>query len=139
MYENPYQYYPQYPQYQPVQQQVPQAMPYVQNNNVRIKMDLVQNRTAADVYRVDPGMKVILMDVDNACVYVRERTFDGKVISSDYDLIPHKDEPVVVAPPVDLSGYVKAEDIPQIVADEVEKRMAQMIKPSRRQKSEEEQ
>lgn len=146
MYENfPYYGYPQYQQQVPPQvpqqipQQVPQQMPQPQYPQTRIKLDLVQNKTSADVYRVDPGQRVILFDVDNASVYVRERALDGKVTSEDYDLFLHKDEPVKEEPKIDLTKYVKKDDISRIVSDEVEKRMSQItLKPAKKQKGEDE-
>lgn len=140
MYENfPYYGYPQYQQQvtPQVPQQIPQQVPQVPQFP-RLKLDLVQNRTSADVYRVEPGQRVVLFDVDNASVYVRERAIDGKVTSEDYDLVLHKDEPVKEEPKVDMTKYVRKEDISRIVSDEVEKRMAQMLKPSRKQKGDEE-
>lgn len=100
-------------------------------------LSYVANRTAADLFNVNPGQRAILMDMDAPIVYGKERGADGKLLPLEiYDLVPHK-EPPAPSQTVNLDGYVRYEDIDRIVAEEVEKRITEAFsKPSKKKKEE---
>lgn len=111
---------------------VPQPQPMMQPT-----LAYVANRTAADLFNVNPGQRAILMDMDAPIVYGKERGADGKLLPLEiYDLVPHK-EPPAPSQAVNLDGYVRYEDIDRIVAEEVEKRITEAFsKPSKKKKEE---
>jgi hypothetical protein len=96
-------------------------------------LSYVANRTAADLFNVNPGQAAILIDMDMPMVYKKSRGADGKLIPLEvYDLVPHKEvvEPVQT---VNLDGYVKYADIDRIVAEEVDRRITEAFsKPSKK-------
>jgi hypothetical protein len=106
----------------------------------------VANKTAADLFNVNPGQEAVLIDMDMPYVYRKARTSDNKLQPLQwFDLIPHK-EPVVKEE-VNLDGYVRADeleteyvrraDLNKIISDEVERRMSEVFtKPSRRKSQE---
>jgi len=106
------------------QQQAPMAQPI---------LSYVANRTAADLFNVNPGQSAILIDMDSPYVYKKSRGTDGKLLPLEiYDLVAHKD-PVIAPVMPDMDGYVKYEDIDRIVAEEVEKRITEAFsKPSKK-------
>lgn len=122
------QYYPNYLypnqfQGQPNQMQVNQ-IPTVQR-----KVDLVQGRAMAEVYAVEAGTEVVLVDMDNPQVYRKARGFDNVMQEMEvFDLVPHKE--AKKEPKVDLSGYVKADDLDGIIGErikeEVDKRLSEI-------------
>ena len=96
-------------------------------------LSYVANRTAADLFNVNPGQAAILIDMDMPMVYKKSRGSDGKLIPLEvYDLVPHK-EVVEAHQTVNLDGYVKYADIDRIVAEEVDKRITEAFsKPSKK-------
>lgn len=106
----------------------------------------VANKTAADLFNVNPGQEAVLIDMDMPYVYRKARTSDNKLQPLQwFDLIPHK-EPVIKEE-VNLDGYVRADeleteyvrraDLNKIISDEVERRMSEVFtKPSRRKSQE---
>lgn len=134
---NPYQYYNPYPMgYNPNPVvSAPVATPTVQPNTQttsvpQVKLDTVSGRTAADVYNVEVGQKVILFDIDNPCVYEKYRDMDNKLTTEIYDLTLHTEVAPVTAQSINLDEYVKAETIEQIISDrvkaEVDKRLSEI-------------
>ena len=99
-------------------------------------LSYVANRTAADLFNVNPGQAAILIDMDAPLVYKKSRGADGKLIPLEvYDLVPHK-EVVETPQTVNLDGYVKYTDIDRIVAEEVEKRFTEAFtKPSKKKQT----
>jgi len=98
------------------QQPTPMAQPI---------LSYVANRTAADLFNVNPGQSAILIDMDSPYVYKKSRGTDGKLLPLEiYDLVVHKD-PVIAPVMPDMDGYVKRDDIDRIVAEEVEKRITE--------------
>ena len=78
----------------------------VQQNNIIAQpiLSYVANRTAADLFNVNPGQSAILIDMDSPQIYKKSRGSDGKLVPLEiYDLTPHK-EPVAEAAPVNLDG-----------------------------------
>lgn len=99
-------------------------------------LSYVANRTAADLFNVNFGQSAILVDMDAPFIYKKSRGVDGKLLPLEiYDLIKHEDQ--VIAPTVNLEGYVRYEDIDRIVAEEVEKRITEAFaKPSKKKQTE---
>lgn len=109
--------YPDYQNYinqmQLQQQQLNQQIQSMQQMNQRTVLDRVQGEASADVYPVQPGQEVILFDIDNPYVYRKSRGMDNKLEQQRYRLVldvPEKQEETI-----DLSGYVREDDIAQIV------------------------
>jgi hypothetical protein len=136
---NPYQQQMEY--YQMMQNQLAQQqaqLQQAQRQNQRTVLDFVQGEASADVYPVQPGQEVILMDVDNPYVYRKARGTDNKLEQHRYRL-ELDDKADETKPEIDLTGYVKADEIAQIVADAVEKKMSEYtLKPTKKPKQAEE-
>lgn len=107
---------------QPVQQQMVQPI-----------LSYVANKTAADLFNVNPGQDAILIDMDMPYVYKKSRGADGKLLPLEmYELVPFK-EKETIQQAVNLEGYVRYEDINNIVAKEVDKRISEAFaRPSRK-------
>ena len=128
-------YYPNYPNYfypQMAQPNMVNNMNANMNTNptVQRKVDLVQGRAMADVYPVDAGTEVVLVDMDNPVVYRKARGFDNVMQPMEvFDLTPHK-EKEAKEPKIDLSAYVKADEIDGIIEErikeEVDKRLSEI-------------
>ena len=104
----------------------------------RTIIDRVQGEASADVYPVQPGQEVILFDMDNPLVYRKARSADNKLEKQRFRLVPDEKE-VEKKQTLDLSGYVKEEDIAQIVADAVEKKLSEYtLRPTKKPKQVEE-
>jgi len=94
----------------------------------------VANKTAADLFNVNPGQEAVLIDMDMPYVYRKVRTADNKLQPLEwFDLIPHKEQSAVEQP--NLEGfvkeeelhkkYVKRDELSRIISQEVEKRMSE--------------
>ena len=134
--------YPDYQNYlnqmQIQQQQLNQQLQNMQQMQ-RTVLDRVQGEASADVYPVQPGQEVILFDIDNPYVYRKSRGMDNKLEQQRYRLVLDEKEQETEPKTVDLSGYVREEDIAQIVSDAVEKKMSEYtLKPTKAKKQVEE-
>lgn len=134
--------YPDYQNYlnqmQIQQQQINQQMQNMQQMQ-RTVLDRVQGEASADVYPVQPGQEVILFDIDNPYVYRKSRGLDNKLEQQRYRLVLDDKEPETEPKTIDLSGYVREEDIAQIVSDAVEKKLSEYtLKPTKAKKQVEE-
>lgn len=113
----------------------------VQSVTMQPILSYVANKTAADLFNVNPGQSAILIDIDSPQIYKKSRGADGKLLPLEiFDLTPHK-EPVAASTAVNLDGYVRYEDLNRIVSDEVEKRITEVFaKPKKKteEKKEEE-
>ena len=150
--------YPNFPNYPQQMYQYPPTSPYngytaPQNNSmnnlptmnnqapISPKFDVVQGALAADVYQVENGQEVILMDMDNPYVYKKKRGLDGKLEQMEkYRLVQ---EEMNQAPEVDMKDFVKQSEIEMIVAklvkNEVDKKLSEItLKPSTSKKKAEE-
>ena len=117
-------YYPPYDYQAYLQNQIAQQNQQIQslqNQNQGTVIDFVQGETSVDVYPVNAGQKAILIDVDNPYVYHKERDINNVLTKHRYRL-ELDDE---VAEEIDLTGYVKADQIAEIVSDAIEKKMAE--------------
>ena len=109
----------------------PYVMPQYQQVQQKTIVDRVQGEASANVYPVQPGQEVILLDIDNPYVYRKERGLDNKLTQKRFRLI--EDEVEAKEPKVDLSGFVKAEDVAQMRADAVDKKMSEYtLKPTKK-------
>jgi hypothetical protein len=100
-------------------------------------IDRVQGEASANVYPVQAGQEVILFDVDNPYVYRKERGLDNKLTQKRFRLV--EDDVPAEEPKVDLTGYVKAEDVAQMISDAVEKKLSEYnLKPTKKKVVEEE-
>lgn len=88
----------------------------------------VQNRTAAELFNVNPGQTAILVDMDSPVVYRKERQQDNTLLPLGvFDLVRHVEK----EPVSDLNGYVKREDLNKIISEEIDKRMAEVFSPKK--------
>ena len=124
---------PNYADYlQWVQQNTPQP---VQNGQPLVAF--VANKTAADLFNVNPGQSAVLIDMDLPYVYHKSRTPDNKLQPLQwFDLVPHKEAEVIKEDELS-EKYVKREDLDKIISDEVEKRMSEVFTKSRKKGAEE--
>ena len=100
------------------------------NPTVHRRVDMVQGRAMAEVYPVEAGAEIVLFDMDNPMVYRKARGFDNVMQPMEiYDLVPHKEE-VKKEPKVDLSGYVKSDELDSLIderiKDEVDRRLSEI-------------
>lgn len=135
----PYQDYQNYiNQMQMQQQQLNQQIQSMQQMQ-RTVIDRVQGEASADIYPVQPGQEVILFDIDNPFVYRKFRGMDNKLEQQRFRLVEDKKEPDKEPEPIDLSGFVRADEIVQIVADAVERKMSEYtLKPTKTSKKQSE-
>ena len=139
--------YPNYPNYPQQMYQYTPTSPYngytaTQNNSmnnlpptqtqapISPKFDVVQGALAADMYQVENGQEIILMDMDNPYVYRKKRNIDGKLEPMKrFKLVEEEENPVV--------DFVKQEEVENIVEKlvkrEVEKKLSEItLKPARK-------
>jgi len=123
---------PQYPQYPAYPQNVP-VYPTVQR-----KVDFTQGRASAEVYPVEAGQEVFLLDVDNPNIYRKARGFDNKLQPMEvYDLVIHQE--VSDKPQIDLSAYMTSEQVEQAIKNEVDRRLSELsFKPTTKRNSKKE-
>ena len=144
MVQQPMMQQPQYPmQAMNSPQMVQQPMVQQQNRyqsyspQMRRKFDTVQGEIAANVYPVDIGEEVILMDIDNPYIYKKRRGFDGKLETEKNVVVRYEEEAHDEGP--DLSGYIRREEVDMMVQNAVqnavEQRMSEM-QPKKRTKAE---
>ena len=128
--------YPTYPNYNYYNQAYyPYQQTYQQNSavqpspTVQRKLDFVQGRAAADVYQVDAGQEVILVDMDNPFVYRKARGFDNKLEPMEvYDVILHQESEVLKKDDIDLSSYVTSETLQEALENLISNELEQKIK-----------
>ena len=124
------------------QQNMIQAQPVPQGGQPIVAF--VANKTAADLFNVNPGQEAVLIDMDMPYVYRKARTPDNKLQPLGwFDLVPHKEAEETVS----LDGYVKEdelsekyvkrEDLDKIISEEVEKRMSEVFTKSRKKGADE--
>ncbi len=128
-------YHMQNVDYQNYQNQLNQQYQQLQNmqqNQQRMIVDFVQGEASADVFPVNNGQRVFLFDIDNPYVYKKERDMNGTLIKSKFLLVEQKDEDSAKEK-VDLTEYVKADDVAQMIADAVDKKMSEYtLKPTKK-------
>lgn len=112
----------------PYQNQMPQQMSVPQR-----KLDFIQGKAAAEIYNVEAGQEIILMDMDNPYVYRKARGLDNKLEPMEtYKLVPVTEEET--SEKIDLSNYLTSEEfenristeIDRRIKDEVEKRLSEI-------------
>lgn len=112
------------------QQKAAMSQPATQNQQPANQPILayVQNRTAAELFNVNPGQTAILVDMDSPVVYRKERQQDNTLLPLGvFDLVRHVEK----EPVSDLNGYVKREDLNKIISEEIDKRMAEVFIPKK--------
>lgn len=126
--------YPNYPVYNGYNNYYPQTynQQYIQPNNsyqqnvtpsTQRRLDFVQGRAAAEIYNVDAGSEVILVDMDNPFVYRKARGLDNKLEPMEiYSLTPYTEDDNKVEN-LDLSQYVTSEELENRISNEIEKRI----------------
>lgn len=128
-------YHMQNVDYQNYQNQLNQQYQQLQNmqqNQQRMIVDFVQGEASADVFPVNNGQRVFLFDIDNPYVYKKERDMNGTLIKSKFLLVEQKEEEPAKEK-VDLTEYVKADDVAQMIADAVDKKMSEYtLKPTKK-------
>lgn len=128
-------YHVQNMDYQNYQNQLNQQYQQLQNmqqQQQRMIVDFVQGEASADVFPVNNGQRVFLFDIDNPYVYKKERDMNGTLIKSKFLLVEQKEEEPVKEK-VDLTEYVKADDVAQMIADAVDKKMSEYtLKPTKK-------
>lgn len=128
-------YHVQNMDYQNYQNQLNQQYQQLQNmqqQQQRMIVDFVQGEASADVFPVNNGQRVFLFDIDNPYVYRKERDMNGTLIKSKFLLVEQKEEEPAKEK-VDLTEYVKADDVAQMIADAVDKKMSEYtLKPTKK-------
>lgn len=128
-------YHVQSMDYQNYQNQLNQQYQQLQNmqqQQQRMIVDFVQGEASADVFPVNNGQRVFLFDIDNPYVYKKERDMNGTLIKSKFLLVEQKEEEPAKEK-VDLTEYVKADDVAQMIADAVDKKMSEYtLKPTKK-------
>jgi len=118
------------------QQNVMQNQPIPQQGGQPL-VAFVANKTAADLFNVNPGQEAVLIDMDMPYVYRKVRTPDNKLQPLGwFDLVPHKEAEAVKEEELS-EKYVKREDLDRIISEEVEKRMSEVFSKPRKKGAEE--
>lgn len=121
-----------YQNYQNQFNQQYQQLQSMQQQQQRMIVDFVQGEASADVFPVNNGQRVFLFDIDNPYVYKKERDMNGTLIKSKFLLVEQKEEEPAKEK-VDLTEYVKADDVAQMIADAVDKKMSEYtLKPTKK-------
>lgn len=107
----------QQPQSQPVQTNMGPVTPTSGPQNSGIIW--VSGKGEADGYLVAPNSAVALWDANNPVIYLRKADSTGKPSTVVYDLVERTDKPTPQqpAPQIDLSGYVKWDDLEPYLAE----------------------
>ncbi len=89
----------------------------------------VSGKAEADGYLVAPNSAVALWDANNPVIYLRQADSTGKPSTKVYDLVERTDRQPQqqAAPQVDLSGYVKWDELETYLAER-QKRPARAAK-----------
>jgi hypothetical protein len=75
---------------------------------------------AAHTYPVAPGQTVFIMDTDNPVLYIKTVDQTGRPLPLEvYDLHKRVEKPQA-ANPIDMSEYVKASELKELIASEVQ-------------------
>jgi hypothetical protein len=113
--------------------QYQQQLQQMQQRNQGLIVEYVQGEASADVFPVNNGQKVILFDIDNPFVYHKERDINGSLTKKKFRLVEEKEETPAKVEPIDMSQYIKADDIALIVAEAVDKKMSEYtLKPTKK-------
>lgn len=113
--------------------QYQQQLQQMQQRNQGLIVEYVQGEASADVFPVNNGQKVILFDIDNPFVYHKERDINGSLTKKKFRLVEEKEEAPAKVEPIDMSQYIKADDIALIVAEAVDKKMSEYtLKPTKK-------
>lgn len=131
-YQPPMQQQMQYPMqsYQPMQSQ---QMPMSSNNGI----NWVSGEAGARAFYVEPGTSVWLMDSEELVGYVKTVNANGVPLPLEVYELTRRITPQPVLPSysqtaiedkqqVDLSEYVRKEDVELMISQEVERRLAEM-------------
>lgn len=89
----------------------------------------VSGKAEADGYLVAPNSAVALWDANNPVIYLRQADSTGKPSTKVYDLVERTDNPTPqqAAPQVDLSGYVKWDELETYLSERM-KRPSKAVK-----------
>lgn len=135
MYQYPqYQNYPQYQPYQqPIQQNIQQPVQTVQPQQI---LAWVQSEEEAVKYPLAAGQSLFLMNQNDSYLYMKSVDQLGKTTFMKKRLVDESDSN---DNKVDLSEYIRREEIDNLIDDkiqkEVEKRVSQIsFKPTRQKK-----
>ena len=130
-YQNPY--YNLYGNYngsiqQPIQQQSVQSQQPIQPIQQSQGFQWVQGESAAKAFHVEPGQTVLLMDSDNPVLYFKSSDQSGRPIPMIvYDLVERKSSQSNNENNIDLSSYVKIDDLHGIIEETVEEIVSKRI------------
>ena len=119
-----------------------QNQPPIQPQNSQPIVSFVANKTAADLFNVNPGQEAILIDMDMPYVYRKVRTADNKLQPLQwFDLSPHKEAEEKLEGFVKedelYKKFVRKEDLNRIISQEVEKRISECFsKPTKKRQEE---
>ena len=120
-----YPYAPQIPQYQ-------QMQPQPQMNQPKTIIDRVQGEASANVYPVQPGQEVILLDIDNPYIYRKERGLDNKLTQKRFRLV-EDDIVEEKKPQINMAEYVKIDDVAVMISEAVDRKMSEYtLKPTKK-------
>jgi len=131
-YQNPYQTLPAYQP--PYPQQVPMIQPQMQQNINNPILAWVQSEDEGVKYPLNAGQSIFLMNQHEPYLYMKSVDQLGKTTFIKKRLV---DETENTDNSVDLTGYIRKEEIEDIIMDivqkEVEKRVSQIsFKPTRK-------
>ena len=110
-----------------------QMQPQVQNGSMISGLNWVQGDAGAKAWYVAPGTGAVLLDSEDNVMYIKYADQMGRptLLKKVYE--DFVDEPPLALPPVsnastpiDMSEYVRREDVEDMIVREVEKRMNDM-------------
>lgn len=106
----------QYPNFNNSMYQVPQGQ---QNNSIV----WVQGEEGAKAYPIAPGNTVLLMDSESPVIYLKRADLSGRPMQMEiYDMVRRDpDQTPNNEQMIDLSGYVKMEELDNLIEEKVKK------------------
>lgn len=124
-----------YAQMQNQLQQQQAQLQQMQQSQQKTVIDFVQGEASADVFPVSNGQKVILFDIDNPFLYQKERDASGTLSKKKFRLIEEKDPEPENVEPIDLSKYVKIDDLEKLVSEVVTAKLSEYTNKSTKKKT----
>lgn len=78
----------------------------------------------AKAFPIAPNQTVFLMDSNDPVAYIKSADMSGKQTLRIFDMVERTEEAKPEEPKIDMSEYVKRSDIEDMIADAVDKAMA---------------
>lgn len=107
---------------QPQPGQLPMSQPF--SNTISNSIVWTETEEEGKNWMVGPNNRVFIFVGDNKVLYIKEKNSDGRPLKTEiYDLT--KRQVIEEGESIDLSGYVRKEDVQSMIDDAVNKALAE--------------